>query len=343
MGSDVRLWRIETGDRLVEVNQARLDLESRLQEWLASDISVLDPGLLVIGREVETDFGGFIDLLCIDAAGDLVIVELKRDKTPREITAQALDYAAWVVGLSNDRITSIAADYLGAPLEEVFAGKFDAELPETLNGEHRILVVGSEIDPGSERIIKYLSETHGVNINAATFQYFRLPEGTELLGRVFLIEPSDVERSTRTKGVSKRRRNLSYEELSMLASEAGVGELYSHAVASFEPLLQKHTTLSSINFAGDFDGSRKTVVAFLPGESSPEQGLRFRLYKYRYAELAGVAVEEVERFLPTAHTDWIYYANAGLDFSGYEGFLSRLEEIEQLIEPVRRRRGDRGS
>ena len=50
----------------------------------------------MIGREVETDFGGSIDILCIDAEGDLVIVELKRDRTPREVTAQALDYASWV-------------------------------------------------------------------------------------------------------------------------------------------------------------------------------------------------------------------------------------------------------
>lgn len=75
----------------MRVPRASLDLESRLEEWLAADISILDPGLLVIGCEVETDFGGFIDLLCVDVAGDLVVVELKRDKTPREITAQALD------------------------------------------------------------------------------------------------------------------------------------------------------------------------------------------------------------------------------------------------------------
>ena len=52
-----------------------------------------------------------------------------------------------------------------------------------------MIVVGSEIDTSSERIIKYLSDTHGVNINAATFQYFLPPDGSELLARVFLIEP----------------------------------------------------------------------------------------------------------------------------------------------------------
>ena len=91
MGAELHLWRVAVGEQLIEIDRAPLNLESRLQDWLVRDISILDPRLLVIGREVETDFGGFIDILCIDAEGDLVIVELKRDRTPREVTAQALD------------------------------------------------------------------------------------------------------------------------------------------------------------------------------------------------------------------------------------------------------------
>lgn len=338
MGADVRLWQIRPSDQLIEIGQARLDLESRLHEWLAADISVLDPDLLVIGREVETDFGGFIDILCMDAAGDLVVVELKRDRTPREITAQALDYASWVAGLSNDRVTAIADEYLEEGLEDAFARKFDGELPETLNGDHRILIVGSQIDAGSERIIRYLSETHGVNINAGTFQYFRLPDGTELLARVFLIEPSEVELSARTKGASKRRPNLSYEELVSLAGEAGVADLYAHAVSALEPLLQKHTTRSSIVFTSDLNGSRKAIVSFLPGDSDSERGLLFRLYKHRYATVAHVAVDEVEGLLPPDHQDWAYGADmSSPEWSGYEGFLGRTDEIDRLVSPLKPR------
>jgi hypothetical protein len=96
MSQEVRLWRVGEEDRLAECAQASLNLEVRLEEWLARDISILSDELLVIGRQVETAFGGLIDLLCIDRTGDLVIVELKRDKTPREITAPTLDYASWV-------------------------------------------------------------------------------------------------------------------------------------------------------------------------------------------------------------------------------------------------------
>ena len=308
MSEEVRLWQVGTDHHLSELQRASLNLEARLQEWLAQDISVLDPGLLVIGREVETDFGGYIDLLCMDAGGNLVVVELKRDKTPREITAQALDYGSWVAELSNERVTAIAEAYLrNSGFAQAFRNRFGTDVPETLNGDHRMLVVGAQIDESSERIIKYLSDKHGVNINAATFQYFRAPDGAEFLARVFLIEPSAVELHSRTKGTSKRRPNLTYGELGQLAEESGVQELYQHAVSSFEQALQKHTTRSSIGFAGLFEGSRKNVISLLPGESSDAEGLKYQLYKHRFAALAGQIDVDVEALIPTSHEDWIYY------------------------------------
>jgi len=337
MPDEVRLWRVGTDESLSEIGRAKLDLEARLQEWLARDVSMLDPGLLVIGREVETDFGGFIDLLCVDAAGDLVVVELKRDKTPREITAQALDYGSWVVDLSNERVTSIAEGHLGeGGFEEAFRRRFGTDVPETLNGGHSMLIVGSHIDASSERIIKYLSDTHGVNINAATFQYFREADGGELVSRVFLIEPSQVELSSRTKGTSKRRPRLTYEELQALAEDAGVAELYEHAVASLEPLLKKHTTRTTIGFAGQIEGSRKNVISLVPAESSAAEGLRYLLYKNRLASLTGMSEAGVEGLVPAMHDDWAYEEDGGPDWEGYQGFIVSREEIDRLSAALSR-------
>jgi hypothetical protein len=86
MPEAVRIWEILDGDSLKEIKSARLDLEERVENWLERDISIISNDLLVIGRQIETDFGGVIDLLCLDYSGDVVILELKRDKTPREIT-----------------------------------------------------------------------------------------------------------------------------------------------------------------------------------------------------------------------------------------------------------------
>ena len=84
MANKVRLWDVSSDRQPIEIPDKEISLEERLENWLASDISMLDPDLIVIGRQVATDFRGYIDLLCLDSSGDVVVVELKRGQTPRE-------------------------------------------------------------------------------------------------------------------------------------------------------------------------------------------------------------------------------------------------------------------
>ena len=51
--------------------------------------------VLVIGRQVRTNFGGLIDLLCVDRAGNAVVLERMHDRSPRDTLAQALEYASF--------------------------------------------------------------------------------------------------------------------------------------------------------------------------------------------------------------------------------------------------------
>src|SRR3972149_1687046 len=114
MPEQVRLWQIRERDSLAPVLAGSLDLENRLEEWITRDPTILSPDLLIIGRQVETDCGGVIDLLCLDRDANVVLVELKRNQTPREVTAQALDYASWARDLSSEALAEIADPYLGA-------------------------------------------------------------------------------------------------------------------------------------------------------------------------------------------------------------------------------------
>lgn len=61
---------------------------------------------MLIGREVRTDHSGFIDLLALNADARLIVIELERDLTPREVVAQGLDYASRVRELTPDPHTS---------------------------------------------------------------------------------------------------------------------------------------------------------------------------------------------------------------------------------------------
>jgi hypothetical protein len=189
------------------------------------------------------------------------------------------------------------------------------------------------IDPSSERIIRYLSGVQGMNINAATFNYFRLEDGKELLARIFLIEPSEVELKTWTLGSSKRRPKLSYEELDAQAEEARVNELYQHAVAAFGSMLRRYTSTSGIGFQAQVDSSWKTIITFTPSESRAGE-LQYCVYKNRYAALASITVEEADALMPAAEKRQPYLPD-NPEYGGYVGMITSAAEIDRLAQRLR--------
>ncbi len=337
MPKDVRIWEVHSKDELIELKSARLDLEERIEVWLERDISIISDDLLVIGRQVGTSFGGVIDLLCLDGNGDAVIVELKRDKTPRDITAQVLDYASWVQDLTSERIIELADLYLGdqGPLEQAFEQRFGEELPETLNGHHKMLVVASEIDASTERILNYLSDTYGVDINAVSFQYFHHREHKEFLARVFLIEPSQVDYSARTKSTSKRRNRPSYEEFRQMAEDKGVGELYVSLSKELRAFFDSRSrSKSSVAFIGEMNGKQNTIFNLLPGYSGAEKGLRFRVFIDRLTRYLGVEKDKLLSVLPPNTKDYEPWSGSPTCVAGYfrtqeeaTRFLTYLREL----------------
>jgi len=61
-----------------------------------------------------------------------------------------------------------------------------------------MLIVASELDPASRRIVEYLSEEHGVAINTAFFNVFE-SNGSEWLTTDFLLDQSEVEERSERK------------------------------------------------------------------------------------------------------------------------------------------------
>lgn len=196
------IWKV--GDKPVSLGVTTLSREQQLEEMIIRSPDILSSEWMLIGRQEQTGQGGRIDLLAIAPDASLVLIELKRDRTPREIVAQALDYASWVEQLTTDRIAQIYQRYAkGGNLDEAFKKHFGAELDdETLNQSHQIILVASALDDSTERIINYLN-ARDIAINAIFFQVFQ--HGDEkLLSRAWLIDPgetqSNVASTTRVKG-----------------------------------------------------------------------------------------------------------------------------------------------
>ena len=214
-----------------------LTKESLIEDWLAADPTLAGLDVMIIGRQVPTDHGKFIDLLAMDATGALIIIELKKDKTPREIVAQVLDYASWVRTLTTPEIYERAEKYLSKRLVTAFRERFGEAIPDQLNASHSMLIVASELDPASKRIVEYLSEAHGVAINTVFFNVFEA-NGQEWLTTDFLLDQEEVEERSERKvrppwsgyyfanaGLSENRTWEDYRKYGFIA--AGHGEFYS--------------------------------------------------------------------------------------------------------------------
>src|ERR1043165_105034 len=201
MPVEVGIWRI--GERIERISFSNLETEQKLEQAIARDLSMIYPDLLLIGRQVPTAYQKFIDVLAIDATGALVVVELKRSRTPREVVAQALDYGSWIARLTYQEVAEVYKEKNGGvDLAQAFKERFGAEL-EAISDRHRLVVVASELDGSTERIIEYLADRFGVPINAVLVSYFH--EGhSEYLTRAWLRDPSAADVTASSRGARSR-------------------------------------------------------------------------------------------------------------------------------------------
>jgi len=130
------LYRIDQG--LTRLSLDKLEKEAVLEDHIAKDMGILNDRWMLIGRQVYTDFGKYVDLLGVDSSGTLIVIELKKDLTPREVVAQALDYAAWVETLEPERIAEIWNAYVNSwrkdliklSLDEAYLKNFGTPFPK---------------------------------------------------------------------------------------------------------------------------------------------------------------------------------------------------------------------
>ena len=283
----VRLWEITPDRKLSEIPARYSGLEQWLEDWLASDISVLVPDLMVIGKQVVTGFHGRIDLLCIERDGDLVVVELKSGRTPREVTAQALDYGSWVRELTLDEILNIADRFLGGSgaLEVELRERFETDLPEQLNQGHRSLVVADSLDSSTVRIVRYLAGM-GVLINVATVQHFQDASGRELLAQVFLIEPEEVR--PRVRGSSARSAYRTVNELQALADENGIGAVYRRLSDGVRGIFTANAYSRTVGYVRRLEnGGVRTLMLVEAVRSDDVGGMKFTIHATRFERYMG--------------------------------------------------------
>jgi hypothetical protein len=158
---------------------------THLQRALRDHIEVLGDGLLVVAEE----FGDFqdsrrrIDLLCVDHAGRLVVVELKRTDDGGHMELQALRYAAMVSAMTFEQLADIYQRHLdaSAPEEPQDARGALADWLEDAGGEASVIsrevrIVLAAADFGREitTTVLWLNDVYSTDIRCVRLSPYRL-------------------------------------------------------------------------------------------------------------------------------------------------------------------------
>ncbi len=202
MATEIKTWEIIDGElspitsNLVE--NGRKETE-HLEKWIKTKPEILGTDILIIGEQVYTKSGP-LDFLAIDNNGNIVVVELKRDKLARLVLAQAIDYASDIATWDIDKLSEVCMSYTGNSLEDHISANFEnVEIDDlTINQTQRLLLVGFSIEEPLNRMIEWLSSNFDMSINAIVLNYVKTSNGTELLSRTVTI-PEEVAKEKTSK------------------------------------------------------------------------------------------------------------------------------------------------
>ena len=174
MSAESQLHKIDLNsnktEAVAEVDFASLKIEERrhIQEWIAENPGILGENLLIISKEFDQfdKTAERLDLLAVDNAGRLVVIELKRDDSGKDAHWQALKYASYINGATLPQIARILAKHRGESTEEgaitaltehVGADDSDA-LADILNTDPRIILASHRFAPEVTSTALWLNE-----------------------------------------------------------------------------------------------------------------------------------------------------------------------------------------
>ena len=178
-------WLINNQKIPVKLKESTIDLEKNLETWIASDPSLVQGGLVVVGRQLILD-SGRLDLLAIDPQGRWVVIEIKAGVLDKEVITQALYYVSQIATMKFQDLEIKVDAYLktrGSVLNRVLEERGVSPENQAEERETLALIVGTGRTPGLNKMLDFLTEKYEVPLTAVVFDTFELPDGHTVITR----------------------------------------------------------------------------------------------------------------------------------------------------------------
>lgn len=275
-----KMTRIDEADVEYEKN-----LENRLIRTAAAEIGGVE--VLYISQQGTTEHGKQYDLVGVDEDGNLIVVELKRGKAPRNVIAQALDYVSRLRHREYDDLNEYYKKftrnrgYGEKSLREAHKTYFDLDEPLTedeFNTDQRIVIIGTKFDDAVTNMADYLRSRGDMDVVLVQYKMYRGDadgQDIELLTTNAIRRPISNEPAATNKSLSKKqkRRKEFWEEFQTKHQEYGLPGGYANKSASYgvyvftlgsrnrpvyiRPKVEYNAAYNAIRF---YEGARKIVT-----------------------------------------------------------------------------------
>ena len=133
----------------------------------------------------------------IDKNGNTVIIELKRDRTPRETVAQILEYASFIENIDYNQLNDIFKNYFGDEIDlqdyhQQFFKNNENDIV-SFNKQLILLIVAQSITKEIKQTSIFLRK-NGININCLEFKYFQTKSGEKIITSDYVIGDEEYKK-----------------------------------------------------------------------------------------------------------------------------------------------------
>ncbi len=167
-----------------------------LEKWIESYPTILGEELLIITSEYDKfdKTNERLDLLAIDKAGSLVVIELKRDDSGKNVDLQAVKYAAYCSTLQLTDIVDIYAKYQGQKgneltqeaAQQAIINFIDNDDFEELDDRPRIILVSRDFRPEVTASVLWLRK-FALDVSCVKWDPYELDNGAVAINSSILI------------------------------------------------------------------------------------------------------------------------------------------------------------
>ena len=318
--SKIGLWHIQS-DRPVKLRETTLDLESRLEAWIEQDPTLVQSGLVVVGRQIIFD-NGRLDLLALDPNGRWVVIEIKAGAVRSETVGQALYYAAKIDAMPEKELHERVDAYLKPQGKRLAALLKERGIEPGDDGDARdvvVMLVGTRRAAGLDEVVNYLAG-NDFPISIITFDVHQTASGERILTReITEQEPTPLPTPTTKRKLIAR----SIDELVQMADKYGAGGMFRQIWdAAARHGLHPRNYASSVMYTSP---RGRTRMLFTIWTRKLKQGMLSTYIGHSaFAEFYPVTEEEVAECLGPEGWRWMTQADVDVFIAGLDRLFEKI-------------------